>query len=294
MSGQRVSARGGVGGLTLTGHKSLIRLLNRLPDNLYRQVISGANKKAMAPVLADAKQRAPVETGALRDSLDIKTKLYPKKGVVWTGVGPRKDHSVKVASGGGKSGVRAPIKYAHLVEEGHRIARKGTTLERKDEDVRKTAARAAAHGKVIAKETGTVPAKPFIRPAWNGQKPTILALWIGHVRRGLARIVKRKGGISKFERSLRRGARSSAKGIGRIGKRARRMATKASRRGIKASRRGMKIGGRNLRRGLKQGRSALRRGSKAGRKSLRRGMKGARRMGKRSAKFLRRLRRRLR
>ncbi len=123
--------------LALKGDKKLAKALHKLPNAAFNRVIRPANTKVMRPVLKVARQLVPVEYGVLKASLGIKTKTYPRKGIVWTAVGPRVGFhvpigkEVKKKAGRGDGGrfesrgvrtlnyVRSPIKYAHLVELGH-------------------------------------------------------------------------------------------------------------------------------------------------------------------------------
>jgi HK97 gp10 family phage protein len=171
-------------GLAITGDKALAKALHKLPNAIYNRVIRGANNKLMRPVLKDAKRRAPVRFGLVKEALGIKTKTYPKKGVVFTAIGIRSGFhkavgaEVKKKAGRGAGGkfesrgvrtfnyVLSPSKYAHLVELGH-----GGPYA------------ASAH--------------PFIRPAWDGQRMAMLPRYRLLLREGLDREVaklKAKGG----------------------------------------------------------------------------------------------------
>lgn len=161
-------------GLRITGDKALAKALHKLPSAAYNRVVRPANTKVMRPVLKIARQLVPVQFGVLKESLGIKTKTYPKKGVVFTVVGPRIGFHVPIGkeikrkAGRGEGGkfesrgviklnyVRSPTKYAHLVELGH---------------------------------GGPQPAeaKPFLRPAFDGQKATMLVRYKGLLRKGIER-----------------------------------------------------------------------------------------------------------
>ncbi len=165
-------------GLKISGDKALAKALHKLPTAAYNRVVKPANAKVMRPVLKVAKQLVPVEFGVLKESLGIKTKTYPKKGVVFTVVGPRigfhvpigkeiKKPSVRGAGGKFESGgvktlnyVRSPTKYGHLVELGHGGPHP-----------------AAAH--------------PYLRPAFDGQKATMLVRYIALIKQGMEREAKR-------------------------------------------------------------------------------------------------------
>lgn len=82
--------------------------------------------KAPAERLRDnMRMLAPVETGALRKSIDFIVKTYAKSGVVIAVVGPKSRYRLNG---------RRPSKYAHLVEFGHIAVapRKGTSIRKKN------------------------------------------------------------------------------------------------------------------------------------------------------------------
>jgi HK97 gp10 family phage protein len=157
-------------GLALKGDKALAKALRALPNAIYNRVVRAANTKLMRPVLKAAKQRVPVEFGVLKESLGIKTKTFPKKGVIFTVVGARSGFHKPIGSevkrkaeGRGAKPlkltyVRSPTKYAHLVEFGH---------------------------------AGPHPAKahPFVRPAWDGQRTSMIPRYRAMLRDGLDREV---------------------------------------------------------------------------------------------------------
>jgi hypothetical protein len=123
-------------------------------------------KAACEPILSAAKMFAQrsEQTGALRDSLTIKTVKYSNRGKATAVglVGPDREYRVNGKKAGKlatlfaatKGQARRPANYAHLVEYGHRIA-KGGTLTRKN----------GRGSKGTGTEGGFVPAKPFLRPA---------------------------------------------------------------------------------------------------------------------------------
>lgn len=154
---------------------------------IQAKILSDGVKAACEPILVAAKRYAKrsERTGALRDSLTIKTVSYKNAGkAVAVGmVGPDRKYRAKgkIVSGlsalfAARSGnLRRPANYAHLVEYGHRIA-KGGSLRAKHELVSVVSTNANGKqvrrwrkGRVIGeakgKENGFVPAKPFLRPA---------------------------------------------------------------------------------------------------------------------------------
>ena len=128
------------------------------------KILERAVGAACQPILVAAKRYAKrsEDTGALRDSLTVKTVGYRSSGKAVGLVGPDRAYRVrgkKVGALGAllgiaKGGVRRPANYAHLVEFGHRIA-KGGRLSRLD----------GRGSKGTGTDGGWVAAKPFLRPA---------------------------------------------------------------------------------------------------------------------------------
>lgn len=181
-------------GFTITGGKELAALLKKLPDRVFNNVVRKANQDIMRPALKTAKQLAAKDTGVLRQSIGIKTKVYKKRGVVFTAIGPRVEFSKKVKHGGGKSGVRWPVKYAHLVENGHRIARKGTVLNRRGQTLAQAKAWARKGKKTLGLSMGIVRPHPFMRPAFNQHKHSMVGRYTLALRTGIMREAKKAGG----------------------------------------------------------------------------------------------------
>jgi HK97 gp10 family phage protein len=183
--------------LTFPKGDELVAALKALPPAVFKRVARAANAKAMRPVVQRAKALAPRNTGLLRKSIGVKTKLYPKKLTVATVVGPRysgdfdtphksaKFERETVTKGSGKIRRQIPGKYAHLVEYGHRVAKRGTVLLREGQKLgdavrnlrfqNAARARRGLAARKLGKSVGFVPAKPFLRPAFDGQREQILS-----------------------------------------------------------------------------------------------------------------------
>ncbi len=163
------------GRLDLTGDKELLALLAKLPDNVYRRVIKKASAKAIKPVLASARAKAPSETGLLKQSLGEKQKEYRRAGVTVTLVGPRKGFKrlVKVfdSNGNVKDEYRNPAAYAHLVEFG---TGPHSTVSGTDTRSKKLLIKAAT---LISEKNhpGTAP-QPFMRPAYDENRSRMVAI----------------------------------------------------------------------------------------------------------------------
>ena len=67
--------------IIITGSKSLTRMLNALGSTKARAVHRRAIRKAARPILSAAKSNAPVDSGALRNSLTIRAIKKSRRGV---------------------------------------------------------------------------------------------------------------------------------------------------------------------------------------------------------------------
>lgn len=86
---------------------------NKIPVRSMKKAMRAGSE----PVKAATKDASPVETGALKKSMTIGARSYRRGAYLLGVVGPR---FFKYKSG------RSPAYYAHLVEQGHRIAIGGT------------------------------------------------------------------------------------------------------------------------------------------------------------------------
>lgn len=167
--------------IALEGTDPLIKLLDKLPDAVFKRGVGGAARKAMKDVVARAKAGAPVESGTLKESIGIKQKRYPRSGAVVTIVGPRSGMSRQF---NGRK--RDPIYYAHLQEGGHRIVRPYSLKVRYSKKV---------GGFVRAKGTGvtlsSVPGRPFLRPALENIEYRVVAKFRDEILNFVERYVKR-------------------------------------------------------------------------------------------------------
>ena len=150
---------GSIVGLDLRGEKEMIKALKMLPGSINRRVIAKATRRAMKPVIkaARANLNKSKRTGQLRKSIGART-VKIEDGIVWTGVGVRKGFDIQTEEFGNIN----PRLYAHLVEKGFQH-RNGTT----------------------------VPARPFLRPAWDNNRSRVGSILIGEVKVGLAKETER-------------------------------------------------------------------------------------------------------
>lgn len=95
----------------IEGLKELDKALGELPEAAGKQVLRDVGKKALKPVEAAAKRNVTVRTGALKNSINISTRLSPRQAGIKK-QDPDKS-TVEIYAGGGKGGP-----HAHLLEFG--------------------------------------------------------------------------------------------------------------------------------------------------------------------------------
>lgn len=154
----------------IEGLAELDKMLSQLSKSMSRTVLRNALKKAGKPIADAATASVPVgKTGNLRRSIKISTKL--KKSQYRYGRPSRVAVDVFVGSS-------AP--HAHLVEF-------GTGPRRLDSP------RAVnLGGKVVMVEhTGQMPARPFLRPAWDLNKEKAVKIFGEEVWKELTKAARR-------------------------------------------------------------------------------------------------------
>jgi HK97 gp10 family phage protein len=157
---------------TLTGIEGISEVLNALPSDLRKQIMSTAMGEAAKPIVRAAKTFAPRKTGALRTSINHVVRKYRDGESVVAIIGPDKDYygsGKRLKKTADRRGADRPSKYAHLVEFGH-----------------------AVKGGVGAK---LVQPKPFMRPAVMSAASSTGETLAEGVRKGIertrARLVKK-------------------------------------------------------------------------------------------------------
>ncbi len=150
--------------VVLTGQKELLHKLMDLPNKVFRKCLTSASRKAMKPVIAQARATVAVESGALKRSIGLRTKVYKRQGAVVTVVGARGGFGMAFH---GRN--RNPAMYSHLVEKGHRIVARGSmTMVAKKKGGGLTKLRGSGT------ELGNVPAMPFLRPALENSHSSVV------------------------------------------------------------------------------------------------------------------------
>lgn len=101
----------------ITGMDDLAKALDGIKKRVQTKIGTEAVVTALTPLVDAAQHYAGYskETGALKDSIGIKSKPYRRGKVIFGVVGPRNGFKRPDPSG---KGFRDPRKYAHLVEFG--------------------------------------------------------------------------------------------------------------------------------------------------------------------------------
>jgi HK97 gp10 family phage protein len=178
--------------ISIMGDDFVTDLLTSLPDSVFRSVVKEASRKAMQPVVADARANAEAikDTGLLAKSIGLKSVPYNRAGVVVTIVGPRNEVweetevEREVDMFGEKrviktTEIRWPAKYAHLVEFGtqpHALG-KGSTIRKGEQK--------GPWMHPGAKE------KPFLRPALEKNRVHVVNTYREEIRKAIDSQVKR-------------------------------------------------------------------------------------------------------
>lgn len=158
----------------------LARRLAEVDRKAARKAIRQGINEASKLVLADAKAGVPVRSGQLRKSLGRKVRATKDGKVIYGVIKPRAGAWVKDQPGlvgrrkGGKVFVNKwrvkykgrvinPVKYAHLVEYGHKMV---------------------GH-KPGKKVVGFVAPRPFLRPAWERNRQRVTGLILKYLNRAV-------------------------------------------------------------------------------------------------------------
>lgn len=163
--------------MSVDGGEELGQLFEELPKSLTDNVMRKIGKDALKPVRDMAETFAPIEEGDLRDSIEVSTtlskrqrRLYRKKGEIAVYAGPTYPKGA----------------HGHLVEFGT-----GPRTQKK-----------------TGRYTGQMPARPFMRPAWDANKEGVLQymrdnIW-GVLKKAVVRLRKQaeRGTISKSNRKF--------------------------------------------------------------------------------------------
>ena len=96
--------------VSVSGLKELDQALGELPKATARNVLKRTLAKAAEPIVAEAKQHAPVATGRLRDSIIASTRLKNKVG--------NAEYSAAMRAGLGQEAARSALRQARRDAKG--------------------------------------------------------------------------------------------------------------------------------------------------------------------------------
>lgn len=135
------------------GFKELDKALGELPKAVAKGVLVRTLNKAAAPIAEEARRLVPVDTGALRDSIAVSTRIKNRAGAA--------EFSAAMRSGLGKGAAVQAMRDARRAAKGSQsfaMVHVGPAVPK------------GFHGHLV--EFGTEHSGPqaFMRPAWDGQK----------------------------------------------------------------------------------------------------------------------------
>ena len=129
----------------IEGLRELEKALAELPKATGKNVLRRTLRKAAEPMVAAAQSKAPVDSGGLRDSIQIATRLSRRQARLHRKMFKDDRASVEIFAG------VSALPHAHLLEFG-------------------TGPRYHKSGKYV----GQVAPHPFMRPAWDAHKRPML------------------------------------------------------------------------------------------------------------------------
>jgi len=150
------------GTLRVDGDKELIRQFRNLSKGMGERALVYAVTQGAELIVNEAKMRAPVRTGRLRESITAKPLATTE----------RKSASVGVSWRVGKAS-RTPAFYGAVVEKGSK-PRERKTWRKKP----------LSTGPV---STGTMPSRPFLEPAYDAKKQAA----VRQIKVELSRLIRR-------------------------------------------------------------------------------------------------------
>ncbi len=159
----------------LQGIFELKEKLGELGGRKVKQILRTAVNYGITPLLAATKRLVPRSTGQLRLSMSKVVRTYPS-GVVVGVVGPAKGFRGHFTDKKGRLVLRNPVKYAHLVEYGHRVVH-GGKLDRS-----KYKSTLVRHEGTI---TGIASPIPFMRPGFLQTEAQVQARMESKIAEGL-------------------------------------------------------------------------------------------------------------
>lgn len=138
----------------MEGLRELDAALAQLPKSTARSVLRRALKKAAQPVADAADRMVPVKSGGLKASLSVAGRTRNLTGL--------KEYGQTLKAGGSREEAVGALRSARRAA--------GGGGSRAEIDVRYT----APHAHLLEFGTVKMPAHPYLRPAWDGNKQAAL------------------------------------------------------------------------------------------------------------------------
>lgn len=167
-------------GIEITGIKEAIQVLNKLPENIQKNVTRKAMRESMQPTLHLARSTAPRLTGRLLEGIQLRSRTDKKTGNI----------VVSVLAGDGW--YRGKQFYASMVEFGHFS---GKRPSKKKKTMR------TAEGKFFVDSRKWVPAYPWMVPAYDKTARPAIELFGKLFKSGVDKQVKK---LASKQRTIER------------------------------------------------------------------------------------------
>ena len=181
----------------LMGVTDLRQFLQGIDQWVQRRVVIRTMEKSCGVMVEQARRNIEanesVDTGALKKSIGVVVREYPKSRHITAVIGPRVMSFVKSLSGKARAakskdksaGMIKPFKYAHLVEFGH-VQTRGEASPAFTKGVgNKEKNKTRRNGQAVS--VSFVPAKPFLRPAYESSRVFVEARILESFKEAIAR-----------------------------------------------------------------------------------------------------------
>lgn len=159
--------------VSIEGFRELDAALAELPKAIAKNATKRALAKAAEPIAEEARRLVPVNTGTLKESISVSTKLKNKVGEA--------EFSAVMRAGGSKSEAVSAM----------RDARRAAGAPSFAEVFIGPSVPSGFYGHLVEFGTSHSVAQPFLRPAWDAQKMAALGLIKGVMAEEIIAAAKR-------------------------------------------------------------------------------------------------------
>lgn len=150
------------GTVSISGFRELEKALAQLPKSIAKNVLKRTLLKAGEPIAEEARRLAPVDSGKLRDSIEVSTRVKNKVG--------RSEFAAAMRSGLGKTAAVAALRQARREASGQASFAEAFVGPARGRGVIPYAHLVEFGG------PRNKPPRPFMRSAWDGQKQQALTI----------------------------------------------------------------------------------------------------------------------